>query len=207
MTRASETVNSYCRKISALLNTRTRVESLVSSGSMGVRDCCLSYESIFLNSVCSFEGVLQDLLVEFVCGKASRRAGHASKIKTRSRDVFYGILLQGRKYVDVLPYKERMPDLAKLYLKDGRPFTSLQTPQKAALTEIAVIRNAIAHQKGFALKKFRENILAVSYLPPPRRFPGPMLRYVYKANPNETYLEMYLSSLANIAKFLENEWA
>jgi hypothetical protein len=99
-----------------------------------------------------------------------------------------------------------MIPVAELYLADGRPFTDVSDTDRDLLAHTMKIRNAIAHRGTHALGAFRRDVPGVSSLPANRQFPGPLLRYVYRARPKENYLDLYLATLEKVIAFLANSW-
>jgi hypothetical protein len=206
LSRVDSLSSAYVKRIERLRIARTHAEELVISGDLKVNECCLLYESLLLNAITGFEGVLEDLFTEFVCGTQPRRTAHYATIKPKSKHHFRKILLQGGRYRDYLPYKDKMLKLSKLYLNEGKPFTDVPAADRDLLADIIKTRNAIAHGKGYALDKYRSDVNGVTSLSPSRQFPGPFLRYVYKMHPDETYLELYLTTLGKVSNFLSNQW-
>jgi hypothetical protein len=182
-----------------------RIDALLSSGRIAVSECDLLYESVLLNAVARFEGLLNQLLEEFVCGAASRSTGHFRLLAPRSRDNFRRVLTAGKPYVDLMPIG-RCVDVASRYLNDGKPFSEISSADKNILDNIVLIRNAIAHRSDSAIKKFRTSVSGVTSLPSARRFPGPYLRHVYRAHPVATWNTLYLDTLETIGLGLARAW-
>ncbi len=182
MPRHLDLAGQYKKRLDRLRSCCRRVDQLQKTGTLNIGDSDLLYESTFLNAIGLFEGVLEALLFEFVCGKASRKRGHYSLLKTRTHSDYRTILLKGRRYIDLLPYSELI-DTVKMYLNDGKPFTEVEDDDRQILAQATLIRNAIAHRSTFALAKFRKDIRGVGSLPSNRQFPGPLLRKTYRAFP------------------------
>ena len=206
MHRADRIQQSFDNRVARLESACARSESMLAKKQMSVTDCCLIYESAFVNAVASFEAVLQELLCEFVCGRKRARTGNGALIRPTSRDAFEEILFDGRRYRDFLPYKDYAMTIAARHLKGGRPFTQVSDVDKDLLAAAHRIRNAIAHQSGYAIEKFRKSVPGVSGLPANRRVPGALLRYVYKANPSETYQALYLNTFRKVCKIIVTQW-
>lgn len=183
----------------------SRVDQLQKNGALNAGASDLIYESTFLSAICLFEGVLDTLLTEFVCGKISRKAGHFSLLKTRSRANYRTILFRGRKYIDFLPYSELILTV-RLYLNEGKPFTTVDKDDQEILAQAWLIRNAIAHRSSHALAKFRQSVTGVNTLPPNRQFPGPLLRRIYRAFPNQQWYQLYFDTFDKVALFLARSW-
>jgi hypothetical protein len=108
------------------------------------------------------------------------------------------ILLQGRKYMDWLPF-DRTIDRAKLYMKDGRPFSDLSPADKGMITRIAIIRNAIAHRSDYALIKFQE-VIDIQHPLPRERTPAGYLRSL--VTPTSNRFDVYAGELKRLTSAL-----
>ncbi len=195
----------YKSRLDHLRSCCTRVNELHGHGYLSVSDCDLLYESTFLNSIALFEGLLDELLTEFMCGKRSRKRGHYALMSTTSMKNYRTIVLQGRKYVECLPYKDFL-DTVKLYLNEGKPFTEIDNADRGILAQAVLVRNAIAHRSGHALSRFRDDVAGVAGLPPHRRFPGPLLRKQYRAFPTQQWHELYFDTFEKVAFRLARNW-
>jgi hypothetical protein len=142
----------FQRNLQRLDHTRDRMEKLFSAGRISKTDLDSVYEALFLRAVTNFEAFLEDLFLAILRGSARySRQRVRVQMSTVSRDALMRILLQDRAYLNWLPFTntERR---AKLYLKDGRPFTDLTEGDKS----ITVIRNAIAHKSLMLLPNSKE---------------------------------------------------
>jgi hypothetical protein len=182
-----------------------RIEDVYLRKEIGVTDCELVYESAFLNAVARFEGLLNVLLQEFVCGTPSRYNGCFSLVVPRSRTTFRTILAGGRAYVDLMPYKDCI-EIAKRYLNSGKPFSDVDSSDREILSKAVLIRNAIAHRSSVALEKFRKDVNGVNLIPAHRQFPGTYLRRVYRSYPTETWSDLYFDTLEKVGARLASSW-
>jgi hypothetical protein len=80
-----------------------------------------------------------------------------------SDEALMDILLRGDKYLLWLPYSNTV-DRAKLYLKDGRPFTEIDNGDRSIMKTISTIRNAIAHTGPHATGEFEKVISSLTLL-------------------------------------------
>jgi hypothetical protein len=172
---------------------------------MAATDADLLYESTYLSAVGYFEAVLEGLLVEFCVGPRGRKTGHYALVKVRYRDAFRTVLLQGKKYVNVLPYKDFL-ETTKLYLNEGKPFTEIDAGDREILADAILIRNAIAHRSAHAVKRFRASVAGVTSLPAHRQYPGPLLRREYRAHPKQYWYELYFDTFEKVSMLLATEW-
>jgi hypothetical protein len=163
-----------------------RVGSLLVVKRLQVTDCDLIYESAFLNTMTRFEGLLNLLLEEFICGQGSRNKGHFALITPRSRPVFRDVLTGGRPYVDLMPFKDCV-DIASRFLNDAHPFSDIEMADRDILAQAVLVRNAIAHRSDSAIGTFRKNVNGVSSLPRHRQYPGPYLRRFFRSQPTATW--------------------
>lgn len=137
-----------------------RTVSLHSDRRLGVDDCEHIVGGLFVSAVASFEAYLEHVFVELVLRK-SRAAGVAAnpRAKFPSGVVLRDHLLDGRSYVDWLPYKEKTVPRAKVYLAEGHPFTSVSNATRGFIKDWHVIRNAIAHRSDHADDAFRKRFV------------------------------------------------
>lgn len=122
-------------------------------------------------------------------------------MKAASNVALMEILLQHNKYLNWLPF-DRVEERARLYLKDGRPFTRISSGDKAMITTITIIRNAIAHKSPHALVEFERKVMGVKTLLPRERTPGGYLRSSASATPPVNQFEVYIGELGRIASSL-----
>ena len=205
MSRPNRFGVSFRRSVRRVKGCCYRVEKLLVARRLAITDCELIYESAFLSAVARFEGLLNQLLVEFICGKASRKAGQYTLLVPRTRQAFTEILSAGRSYVDLMPYKDCV-EISKRFLNDGHPFSDVDPMDRNILANIMLIRNAIAHKSNSALSGFRKDVPGVAYLPPAKQFPGAYLRVTYRAVPPETWSELYFNTLEKVGLQLASAW-
>lgn len=109
------------------------------------------------------------------------------------------ILLQGGTYMSWLPF-EHTERRAKLYLKDGRPFSDLGMGDRSQLKTISIIRNAIAHKSPYAIAQFNKIAIGSTPLLQKERNPAGFLRS--RIAPNQTRFEVHMAQLAKCAGVL-----
>lgn len=182
----------------------SRLDALARTSAIPQLDAELVYESTFLAAMGNFEGLLAALLEEFVCGPRGR-AKCFPIVTPKTRRAFQNLVLQGRDYVDYLPFK-RMQALAAFYLNDGAPFNVVSTSDVGLLADCGRVRNAIAHKTSHAMHVFRTKVNAVGSLPAHRRNPGTFLRHAYRAAPTQTYHELYVATLRRVGQEIAKAW-
>lgn len=175
------------------------------AGKISITEMELVYESAFLNAISRFEGLLNELLEEFVCGRYQSPAGHVAHVSVTSRAVYRNLARGKRDYADMLPYSTCL-ELAERFLRNGGPFAAIDENDRRLLGQAFLIRNAIAHRSDFAITKFRDKVVGVSSLPAHRRFPGALLRRDYRAHPVQSWNTLYLGTLQKVGANLANNW-
>ena len=205
MSRLDEAGPSFRRAIQQLRSCCKRVDLLLDARRILITDSDLIYESAFLNTMTRFEGLLNVLLEEFVCGSASTKRGHFALVSPRSRLAFRQILNAGRAYVDLMPYKDCV-DVATRFLNEAHPFSDVEEADRNILAQAVVIRNAIAHRSDVALRRFRDTVNGVLSLPRHRQYPGPYLRRPFRAHPDATWNDLYLDTVEKVGVRLAGSW-
>lgn len=168
-------------------------------------DADLLYESTFLSATALFENLLERFLVEMVCGERGRTKGHYALVRPRNREVFRTLFRKNGQYADLLPYK-KMVDVAKVYLNNGNPFALLDETDRDLLAQASKIRNAIAHKSEKALREFKKDVPGVSLLPPNRRIPGVFLKGVFRHDPVQKRIDLYLNAYVGVLRKIVAWW-
>ena len=205
MARLAESVIAYQRRLTYLLDCLTRVDVARSRRELRAFDVDLLYESTFLASVALFEAMLEDILIEAVCGPRGAQPGSYALVKPRSRERFRTILRRGRPYVDLMPF-DRALELAGFYVNGAMPFGAVPTVDRTLLREVVLTRNAIAHRSEAASRSFRNDVPGVGGLSRNRQRPGPFLQSIYRATPRQSRTDLYLGALGRISGDLLNAW-
>lgn len=178
------------------------MERLYDQGIIVTRDIESMYEALFLRAVTSFEIFLQDLLVAILKEKVRYRRGRVSiRMKVASNDALMEILLQGGKYLTWLPFNNT-EDRAKLYLRDGKPFTEFTDGDKSMINTITTIRHAIAHKSPHAKNQFQTTVIGSRLLLPRERSPAGFLRSPVRHTPTQNQFEVYTAELGRLASVL-----
>ena len=141
-------VNSYQKRLREADETRLRVETLFNQKTLLERDVLAVYEGLFLRAVVGFEDLLEQVFFAVLEGRTiSSRLG--SKLEG-SNATLRQCVLENRDYLDWLPIK-RTVDRAQIYLKAARPFADIDDGEKSHLSQILIIRHAIAHSSTSAV--------------------------------------------------------
>jgi hypothetical protein len=179
--------------------TRNRMDDLHLHGHIVKRDVEAVYEALFLRAVTNFEAFLEELFLAILQEKHVYPGKRVQVLmKTKSSAAMMEILLQERAYMDWLPF-DKTQNRAKLYLKDGRPFTDLTAQDRAMLKTISTIRNAIAHRSAHAIEKFKKDVIAGQALLQRERTPAGYLRVSIGSAKR---FDAYISELSRVAGVL-----
>ncbi|WP_338821442.1 hypothetical protein [Bradyrhizobium septentrionale] len=190
------------RSLQRLDYTRDRMERLFAAGQIKRIDLDTVYEALFLRAVTSFEAFLEDLFLAILAGRARYSKQRVRiLISASSPDALMQILLQGNSFMNWLPF-ESTERRARLYLKDGRPFTDLGDGDKSQLKTISVIRNAIAHKSPFALSQFQKIAIGSSPFLQNERNPAGFLRSRIASGPAQSRFEIHVGHLGRCAGLL-----
>lgn len=205
----------YIKHLESLDKRRIKLEKLLNQKSISKKDTEKIYESFFLDSVCNFESFLESLFF-YLLTQNSLSNNVKPVIIFPSYTAARRVVLNGKHYLDWLPYDDYTCKLAKIYLNNkGFPFPTIGYRSidknkntidqfKKEMSDIVIIRNAIAHRSSHSKKKFKNMINYVS-LPPREKQPGGFLRS--RLSSNQTRFEMYINTLAAIANNLCNKIA
>jgi hypothetical protein len=193
------TLTRFVGSLRRLDYTRGRMEELYGRKRIVLRDLHSVYEALFLRAVTSFEVFLEDLFVSILTNKVRYSRTRVSvRMTAISTQALMDVLLQGQNYMAWLPFG-RTEDRAKIYLKDGRPFTELTDSDKSVIRTITTIRNAIAHGSTHATSEFKRTVIGSRTLLPIERKPAGFLRSTVRTAPTRNQFEVYVGELARIA--------
>lgn len=202
MTLARPERDKLHRGLQRLDFTRQRMERLFAASEINKTDLESVYEALFLRAVTSFEGFLEDLFLAILDGRTRYVSSRVQlRMEAKSKEALMEILLQGNAYMNWLPFVHA-EKRAKLYLKDGRPFTDLTDGDKSQIKTIATIRNAIAHKSPHAKAEFEKHVIGSLPLLNVEKKPAGFLRSRVSSQPNQTRFEVYVSTLGRIAGVL-----
>ncbi|MBJ7405939.1 MAG: hypothetical protein JHD07_22555 [Bradyrhizobium sp.] len=197
---AQSELSKFQRSLQRLDNTRDRMERLFAQEQIRKVDLDSVYEALFLRAVTSFEAFLEDLFLAILVGRAQYTGQRVRVLMSASsRGALMKILLQGSVYMNWLPF-EHTEKRAKLYLRDGRPFSDLDIGDRSQLKTISIIRNAIAHKSPYALAQFQKIVIGGAPMLQRERNPAGFLRS--RIAPQQTRFEVHMGQLARCAGLL-----
>ena len=193
----------FQRRLTRLGETVSRIDQTLASGAVRQADVGHVYEATFVAAVAEFEATLEEILIEAVCGRRPLRRGRYPLLAPKSRGSFRAIVLQGRQYVEMIPFGRAL-DLAAMYLKDGKPFSEVTNVDRQTIAEALLIRNAIAHRSRSALDKFKGGVPGVDRLPANQRRPAAYLRRQVRVG--QTRHSAYLAGLGSAVGSIIAGW-
>lgn len=191
------------RKYKSLELTRKKVESLYSSKALCSRDINLVYEGLFISTHTIFENFLEDLFIGLLVdgrGLKSSRADICPRIRVKNHQIAKEVIIGSsrRKYITWVPFENTIL-LAKIFFREGRPFTDLNEGQKRVLSNCLIIRDVLAHKSHYSIEKFKTNFLVNANIPLREHQPASYLRGVFRNFPPQSRYENFASELARIA--------
>lgn len=198
----ADDLSKFLRGLQRLHSTRTRMETLYKSRRVTESDMDSVYEALFLRAVTSFEAFLEAQFLSILLGRANYKPGRvAVRMTATSRSALMDVLLQGDKYMTWLPFPHT-EDRAKIFLKDGKPFTELTSGDRQILQLIVTTRHAIAHRSTHATKQFEKKVIGSMSMLPRERKPAGFLRSPLSAGTKQNRFDLYLIELGRVASFL-----
>ena len=199
---ASYFVNDFRGRLKNIEKTRSKTERLYQEDNLVMRDLELVYAGLYLNAITFFENFIEDLFVRLLVGTAI----HPSRLvvpkitfksPTTCRNIVYG----GEAYVDWFPYN-RTQRRARVFFRNGLPFTDLDSSDKKNIERMFHIRNAIAHKSKHALRVFSEKVIDDQNLLSEEKKPVGYLRSNYATSPSQTRYELIIFNMVQIARKL-----
>jgi len=150
----------------------------------------------------SFEALIEDLFIGLLTNQIySRYQNVKSRIKVKNSTLARDIVFNLGNYFDWFPY-ERTEKIAKIFFKEGKPFTILNIGEKEDMKKCFIIRNTMAHKSKHSLKRFNDEILSGLILRPRDKKPNSFLRIQVSRNPNLNFYQLYIIKILKIANRL-----
>ena len=179
--------------------TRRKMERLLATKQIVVRDVNQIYAGLYLDAIASFEKMIEDLFIGLATGRLeSNSVQIVPLVSFANNKAVRPIIFAGRSYADWLPYHytERR---AKVFFREGIPFTSLSSGDKTQLETLGVIRNAIAHRSDYSTRLFQNRVIGSQSLMNREKSPAGYLRSIFRASPLQRRYEDFVNSMATIA--------
>ena len=195
MSRPYKDLISELKRYSRLVK---KQKQLVSSGTLSSRDLNFIYEIAFLSAFTSFEVFIERQFEALACGRPYyRKRPVQRRVIIKSEAIAHDTIKGVNLFPKYLPI-ENMEKLARIYFRDGKPFTLLSDVNKISLRKSQAVRNYIAHRTRSSRNRFERQVLSGVTLRPSRRNPAGFLRS--PLSNNQDRFEQVIADLANIAK-------
>jgi hypothetical protein len=164
------------RELKRCLELVSKMERLNASTKLSNLQIDLLYESACLTAYVAFEVFIERQFVALLVGKPYYRARKVrTAVQISGERTAYSFLRGQNRYPKFLPLQDLMR-LANLFFVGGRPFSTLDKPDRAVLDRGQLLRNAIAHRSRNALSVFRKQVLTQTTLPLAQQTPAGYLR-------------------------------
>lgn len=188
----------FFRQIRELNWTLANITTAFNGGRLVRRDLSYVYQGVFLQSVVSFELLIESLLLGLVTGQVSHPRPTRPVIRFQDIPKARRIITRGR-YEDWLPYG-KLKQISGVYFLDGsNPFDGCPPAHINETQKACHIRNYIAHKSTHAEKVFRNDVVFPTVLPLGQRdlLGYFMFPHSYSANK----LEYHVGELVNAARW------
>jgi len=196
----------FIRKVDLFRSCCSRIEQQFECGQLRISEVELVYSSSFLSVCAQWEALLEEVLFEAICGEESKKKSNRRLVKFSSKKHLEEILLfPSKKYLGLSSVKDASK-LAALFVRKGMPISAIGMSRRSYLSEAVSIRNAIAHQGGYAMREFRRRVPGVLDLRPVKRFPGAFLRHQFRSSPSQRRCELYFAAFKAAANDLAEAW-
>lgn len=180
-------------KSNNLESTRRKIEEIYLNGKLSVADVEQVYTGLFLDIFTEFEALIEDLFIGLLTGKLYITSSkNPRKLKIVPASSTLDVLLNGKRYLDWMPYKDYTKARADRFFTNGQPFSKLKEEQIKSLQDYHTIRNALAHKSKSARKKFERIIQNLTLLPNERTPAGYLMS---KPQGTETQYQIAVAEL------------
>lgn len=150
-------LNGFIGHLNNIEFTRKKMERLFRKKLIVKKDIEVVYNGLLLDALTCFENFIEDLFINLLIADSVHPSfAVKAKHKFNSTKICREIIYAGKNYIDWLPYDFTIKR-AKIFLKNGKPFTNLDKADRKVLTQISYIRNAIAHKSRHSIKMFNKN--------------------------------------------------
>lgn len=150
----ADPIDSFFSRVRKAEKFRIKTEDLTSQNLLSDQQLNYVYEVVFLSIFVGFENFIEEQFVAIMAGRIEPKGCKFSRrVNFNSSQTARKTLYQNRSHIDLLPY-EQLKKVSKIYFRGGRPFTTLQDPQKQYLKLMHSMRNQIAHRSRGSQKLF-----------------------------------------------------
>lgn len=160
----SRLAKDYVVRIQAIEKTRQKVEDLLSRAALDVPDIEQVYSGLFLDAFTEFECLVERVFLGLLSGTHTSKTSKR-RVKITPVLLTREILFEGKQYLDWLPLDKHTDKRASRFLVSGAPFSNLTPAEKKKLSDLHLLRNAVAHKSDSAIKKFQSSIHHLALLP------------------------------------------
>jgi hypothetical protein len=150
-----------------------RVLTARATGTLRDRDVDRAFQGAYLEFYVLLEEQLEYLFYGLLMGRLVIR-DTKPKITVRSEATAKQLVLGGKAYADWLPVRHTI-ERAEIFFHVGAPFRRWDGGHRSTFSEMAYIRDAIAHSGSHAAAKFRDNVIQSRPIPVRERRPGSYL--------------------------------
>jgi hypothetical protein len=208
--KKDEILQKFLRHMESLEKTRNKMECLFNTKKINKRDIEQVYKGLFLDMVSGFESIIESSFIYFLIEDQKLKI---KKIKpvVRFKNISSAkrVIFNNNSWIDWLPYDKTIK-MASIYFLNSYPFSTFGFMDstldkididntKKILTEISIIRNAIAHQSSHSRKIFKKSIEGYHLLPQQKN-PVGFLRSNFRITPTQNRFqnfELEIASLVN----------
>jgi hypothetical protein len=186
----SDHIASFLKNVRTTRRLLSRQLEFFRQGNLPRRELESIYELAFLKVFISFETQLVELFKTNLMMAVDANGRIRSNFPVNSRSQAGRLLLGTGRFLQLLPV-EQMERLAKVYLKNGGPFVSLDQNQKSVIAK--AIRNHIAHRSLDSKASYQKKVLSNVILPRSSSSPGYYLRNSMTGS--QTYFDYHVSEV------------
>jgi hypothetical protein len=178
-----------------------RMEGLHRSRDISLSDLHRVYAGAFL----SFHTYLERSIERAFLGLLVRQFESTDRnvrplVDINSNKVAHDVIRGVRPFAEWLPYDQYTVKRADAFFSGGRPFTNLTNAQVNVFARTTIVRNAIAHESSYALRRFGKSFTDHRALPPEQRKPAGYLRGQHAVG--QSRLDFMLSEAVNSMRAL-----
>jgi len=154
-----------------------RMERLYATSALNQTDLLRAYSGAFLSFHAFAESALERIFFGVLMGRLSCSDGSVRPLVHINSEVIARKVVFGtRRYIDWVPYNNLTIPRATAFLSRGKPFSDIASTDRNHFDNMAVLRNALAHQSSYADTRFTRVFTAGRPLPPNQLRPDGYLR-------------------------------
>lgn len=190
-------LNKFVNGVSRSRRLLARQQAFFHNGSLPKTELDAINELCFLNVFTLFESQTLEMLKTYMMISHTTDGRRMSLHVPESRPSAQRLLLGTNRYISIMPI-EQLEKIARVYLREGRPFSELTPSDRNTLKKSYAIRNHIAHKSSDSLKSYKKTVLSGVSLPKKSNVPGYYLRSMQTLT--KSYFDHHVSSLGNVMR-------